>query len=44
MDRDLSGKAIHRQSVQYQGEIKARKHLSEKAFNGLCTSECATSL
>ena len=31
MDRDLSGKADHRQPVQCQGEIKARKHLSEKA-------------
>ena len=30
MDRYFSGKANHRQPLQYQGEIKARKYISEK--------------
>ena len=30
MDRYLSGTANHRQPLQYQGKIKARKHFSEK--------------
>ena len=32
MDRDLCGKASHRQPVQYQREIKARKHLCRKSI------------
>ena len=44
MDRYLSGKVNHRQPLQYQEEIKARKRISEKTFHSLCTSEGTTLL